>query len=544
MQKYNSIWLRACLALWAVLSVAGWARAEQARNVFVMISDGASFGAWDAADLYQYGRRVASPYFGPDFDKYLMTTYPLGGQYDPEQAWDLESYQDTDTGYLHRGYTCSAAAGTALSTGQKTSNARLNWQPDEEDGPIIPTLPEWAKSRGKVVGTIASVQWSHATPASFSNAHSPSRNRYAEIARQMLEGDVMDVIMGAGHPQYDNDGRRTLAEHDDPELDDTRARFVGGRASWIDLKEGTHPGGWTSIDSTDDFEGLASGPASVAEVLGANRRLVGTVPVATTLQQSRSGYAETDRPFEVDYTAELPSLATMARGALNVLSHLDAGEGIFLQIEGGAVDWAAHRNQTARLVEEQVDFNLAIQVVIDWIEAHGGWEENLLIITTDHGNGMPMGPASDTVAHARIEREDLAGGQFSETNPQGVRWWTGAHTNELVPLFVRGAGAAWFDARVDGQDPHFAHFYPDWAEQGFDGRYVDNTDVFHVAVQAMSQGVPAEEHVVRSLPCRSAGDPQGNPRLDLICLTEDPRQVPTDEQARAWLEQTVEAGTP
>ncbi len=40
------------------------------------------------------------------------------------------------------------------------------------------------------------------------------------------------------------------------------------------------------------------------------------------------------------------------------------------------------------------------------------------------------------------------------------------------------------------------------------------------------------------------GDPHGNPRLDLICLTEDPRQVPTDEQARAWLEQTADEGTP
>ena len=404
MRKRSSIWLQAWLALGVVLSAVGWAPAEQATNVFVMISDGASFGAWDAADLYQYGRRAASPYFGPEFEKYLMTTYPLGGQYDPEQAWGRESYLDTETGYLHQGYTCSAAAGTALSTGQKTRNARLNWQPEEEDGPIIPTLPEWAKAQGKVVGTIASVQWSHATPASFSNAHSPSRNQYIEIARQMLDGDVMDVIMGAGHPQYDNDGRRTLAEHHVPELDDNRAQFVGGRASWIGLKEGTHPGGWTLIETTDDFEALASGPGSVAEVLGANQRLVGTVPVATTLQQSRSGYAETNRPFEVAYTAALPSLPTMTRAALNVLSHLDDGDGIFLQIEGGAVDWAAHGNQTARLVEEQVDFNLAIQVVIDWIEAHGGWEENLLIITTDHGNGMPMGPASDTVAHARIER--------------------------------------------------------------------------------------------------------------------------------------------
>ncbi|MDY0169479.1 MAG: hypothetical protein RBS80_23255 [Thermoguttaceae bacterium] len=32
------------------------------------------------------------------------------------------------------------------------------------------------------------------------------------------------------------------------------------------------------------------------------------------------------------------------------------------------------------------------------------------------------------------------------------------------------------------------------------------------------------------------GNPQTNPQLDLICLTEDPAEVPTDEEARAWLD--------
>jgi hypothetical protein len=49
--------------------------------------------------------------------------------------------------------------------------------------------------------------------------------------------------------------------------------------------------------------------------------------------------------------------------------------------------------------------------------------------------------------------------------------------NELVALFARGAGAELFDGLVDGTDTYFSTYYPDWALKGFDGRYVDNTDV-------------------------------------------------------------------
>lgn len=483
------------LALALLLTLPAWA---QAKNVFMMISDGASFGAWDAADLYKTGSTTASPYFGPDFKKYLMTTYPLnmsntpkGGNtqevsYDPAKAWNSNPKAGSSGGYpnyfegyhyLRQNAVDSAAAGTALATGQKTYNNAINWGNDPKDvgAPVKPTIPELAKECGKAVGTISSVQWSHATPATFSNAHNISRNNYMAIANNMLSGKVMDVIMGAGHPQFNDNGVRQIVNYNDPAVNDNVARYVGGRNTWIQLNEGTHPEGWKLIQTLPEFKALANGTSTLLNN-AANLRLVGTAEVATTLQQSRSGFAPTDKVGEDPFNKNVPTLVEMTKGAINALaakSKATNDKGFFLQIEGGAVDWAAHGNQTARLIEEQLDFNAAVDFVISWIEKNGGWDNNLLIITTDHGNSMPLGRNSDTVFMDRIQAADVTG-------VPTVKWHSNNHTNELVALFARGAGVEKFDALVDGIDNYFAQYYPDWVAAGFDGRYIDNTDVFTV----------------------------------------------------------------
>ena len=68
-------------------------------------------------------------------------------------------------------------------------------------------MSELAKSLGRAAGVVTTVEWSHATPAGFSNAHVAERDDYQDIAQQMLQGGVLDVIMGAGNPDFDNDGQ-------------------------------------------------------------------------------------------------------------------------------------------------------------------------------------------------------------------------------------------------------------------------------------------------------------------------------------------------
>jgi alkaline phosphatase len=73
--------------------------------------------------------------------------------------------------------------------------------------------------------------------------------------------------------------------------------------------------------------------------------------------------------------------------AQKAIDHMKNHEnGFVLQIEGGKVDWGAHANDIAALLYDQVAFDEAIKVAIDFAEKD---QETLVIITTDHGNANP-----------------------------------------------------------------------------------------------------------------------------------------------------------
>ena len=460
----------------------GWSRgvfsqeatpaAEQAKNVILMISDGAGYNSWLATEYYR-GRHGKEIYQGEGWVHVACTTCPLntgskpkrsGAQdpavvYNPAKAWD----EETGYRYLKATATDSAAAGTALAAGIKTYNNAINWT--DHDQPMTgKTLPEIAHRLGKSAGVVTSVQWSHATPATLGGAHNVSRNQYPEIAREMLRADYLQVIMGAGHPCYDDDGRKRT---DDPS--DKDCRYVGGVEEWQKLTSGKHPAGWTLVQTVEEFAQLTLGDTPA--------KVVGTAQVATTLQQSRGGPLGLvkeailkSKPFEVPKNENVPSLELMTRAALNVLD--DNPQGFFLMIEGGAVDWANHANHEARMIEEQTDFLAAVQAVCDWVEQHGSWDETLVILTADHDCGLPWGPESDVRPFQPIV--DAGAG-----NMPGLRYNHTGHSNSLVPVFARGPGAARLREFVRGKDERAGKTW------GFSGDYIDNTDVFRLIESAI-----------------------------------------------------------
>lgn len=89
--------------------------------------------------------------------------------------------------------TDSSAAGTALSTGEKTYNGAIGM--DDQKNPLQ-TVAEKAKKAGKKVGVTTSVSVDHATPAAF-YAHQPDRNMYYEIATDLPKAGF-DFYAGAG----------------------------------------------------------------------------------------------------------------------------------------------------------------------------------------------------------------------------------------------------------------------------------------------------------------------------------------------------------
>ncbi len=431
--KRASVWLAAALLL---LAVAGPAAA--AKNIILMIGDGMGYNAVAATAMYD---GVKAPFESFPV-KYGVSTYSRGqakGQgYDPARAWQ-------EYAYVTENATDSAAAASALATGTKVADGVLNLN---GDGQQLTTIVELAAASGRSAGVVTSVQLSHATPAGM-YAHNADRDNYEQIANEMLGSrgqppSKLDVIMGAGHPGHDANGAPREAGGKD-------YQYVGGPATWEALKNGSHPGKWRLIEEEAGLAALAK-EASPPKVLGVAR-------AAETLQYQRTPKTAGATPGADPKNAGVPTLAQMTTAALQVLGKNPRG--FVVMIEGGAIDWAAHDNDLARLVEEQRDFNAAVQAAMDWVQAHSNWQETLLIVTADHETGHLWGPGSrDRGSFTALENRGpgrLPGHQFGSKE----------HTNALVPLYARGAGAERCAAYADEYDPRR-------------GWYLDNTEVFRV----------------------------------------------------------------
>lgn len=417
------------------------------QNVIVLISDGGGYNQFDAARLFESGASYQQVEVAPNsgtatkipgtksevYDDFpvqiAQSHYSAGGRaaYAPEQAWG-------DFSWVASGATDSAAAGTALGTGVKTTNGTLGFAPD---GTRLLTVGEQAMEVGKKVGLVTSVPFNHATPAGFI-AHNKSRNDYHGLATEMIDSGV-DVLIGGGHPNY-TDANTSRASH-------------FGAGSWISqpdferVTQGQTP--FSYVESKADFERVADGQ-NVPD------KLFGLARVAETFQYNRPGLANnTVLPFTDAANADVPSLATSTRAALNVLEKDE--DGFFLMVESGAVDWAGHANQTTRIVEEQLSFNDSVDAVTDWVEKNSSWDETLVIVTADHETGYLAGPG----AGAEKGWTALTGTAGQLPN---VSWHSGGHTNALVPLYAKGAGSEVLTARATKWD--FAR-----------GAYLDNTDL-------------------------------------------------------------------
>jgi alkaline phosphatase len=95
--------------------------------------------------------------------------------------------------------TDSAAAGTALSSGQKTYNGAIGLN---ADGEAIPSMLAYATQEGKGTGIVVTSSITHATPASF-YAHNTTRRDEPGIAQDFPASGV-DVAIGGGRKFFEN----------------------------------------------------------------------------------------------------------------------------------------------------------------------------------------------------------------------------------------------------------------------------------------------------------------------------------------------------
>lgn len=235
--------------------------------------------------------------------------------------------------------TDSSAASSAWGCGHRVNNAALNVSPDgRRQTPVM----HLAAEAGFATGLVTTATVTHATPAGFA-ACSADRNDEGTIAEQYLAARI-DVLLGGG------------AQFFDP------AR----RGDRLDLYRDYARAGYTIVR---DAASLGAAPA-IGPLLG-------------TFADSHLPY-ELDRRADAALSTSVPALADMTRTALARLA--SGRRGFVLQVEGARVDHAAHANDIGGLVFDQLAFDDALGVVLEFA---AGRSDTLVIVTSDHGNANP-----------------------------------------------------------------------------------------------------------------------------------------------------------
>ena len=466
--------LIAALAFVVVSDVARTADANlRPKNIILMIADGTGTNTIAATGMYT-GKLGKQIFDGDAWTKTYVSTYPLrteetpreGPQglaqdpdaiYDSARNWDTTPVTTTTArsadrfaGYAWTKRTAPDSANTIVSvvTGHKTYNNAVNV---DGNGKPLTTFAELAQRAGKAIGVASTVQFADATPAVSGGAHNVSRDNRTAIASEMLNAGVLSVIMGTGNPDYDNNGaRRSMPNYS----------WISEK-DWSELKAGAN--GFKLIQDAGDFAALATAATPPAKVAGIARSFDGT-------QAYRQGAVPArETPFSVPRRTDVPSLKTMALGALNVLD--TDTDGLFLMIEGGGVDRAMHANNMGRMIEEKMEFDEAVEAVSAYLDANtagNNWSNTLVIVTGDHDH-LLLGSESDTIPYQPLA--DRGAGHVP-----GYKWQHTGHSNQLVPLYARGPGANMFLACANQRDA-----FTDRSGRTFGrGAYLDQTEIFAV----------------------------------------------------------------
>lgn len=298
-------------------------KGKRAKNIIFMVSDGMSIGTLTLADLMLQRKEGRQSHW--------MSLYNQGTAFRALM----------DTASANALVTDSAAGSSAWGGGVRVNNGSLNVNPD---GSFNKPILQKFKAAGKAVGCVTSVPITHATPAGFC-VNIASRNDQPIIAEEYLKLEF-DVMMGAGSEFFNAEDRKDK----------------------VNLFQKFSQKGYSVIKNRDE---LLSVPTSSSKpLLGVFHK--GGLPYSVDVQSSK------------ELSNRVPSLAEMTKTAISRLSQNK--DGFVMQVEGGAVDWAAHSNDGPALIYEQIAFDNAVAEVVDFAKKDG---ETLVIITTDHGNGNP-----------------------------------------------------------------------------------------------------------------------------------------------------------
>ena len=258
---------------------------------------------------------------------------------------------------LNSTVTDSAAASSSWGVGARVKNGALNILPDGQE---LRTLFALFADAGWARGLVTTTEITHATPAGFA-VNMSDRGSADAIAVQYLERQV-DVLLGGGAKFFDPAQRK-----------DKR-----------DLKADYGQRGYCVLQQRSE---LAEAPPT--------QRWLGV-------------FAKSHLPFTLDHRnsdsllVSVPTLAEMTRAALRRFERV---KHFLLQVEGGRVDHAAHASDAAAAMRDQVAFDEALDVCLEFQRRE---PDTLIVVTTDHGtsnlglNGTGSGYENSPRCFARL----------------------------------------------------------------------------------------------------------------------------------------------
>ncbi|HWR54419.1 MAG TPA: alkaline phosphatase [Bryobacteraceae bacterium] len=244
-----------------------------------------------------------------------------------------------DMASLNSVTTDSSAASSSWGSGARIFNGWVNTLPD---GTKLTPIASVARDTGRRVGLVTTTTVTHATPAGFA-AVQQTRGDEGGIATQYLER--ADVVLGGGREFFSSTSRK--------DKDDLIGRYA--RA------------GFSYVSSRAELMSLQPGKSRLLGLFSS-----GMIPYTL------------DRNNSAALRESVPTLAEMVSAALSTLKA--SPKGFLLQVEGGRVDHAAHNNDAAALLWDQLAFDDAIETVLKFAERN---PETLIVITADHGNANP-----------------------------------------------------------------------------------------------------------------------------------------------------------
>jgi alkaline phosphatase len=282
-----------------------------------------------------------------------------------EGSLSFESFEyqnDMTTFSASSAITDSAASATAMATGRKVNNGVLSIE-IPGDGSELETLVEFFSQRGKKSGLVTTTHITNATPAAF-GSHEQSRTNYEAIASDYVSSSRPNVLFGGG--------------------------------GFGITTEMTDSAGYHTV--TDKTVFLSMDPSI-------NERY-----------SAQFGTDNMPYMYDSEEAAQYPELSDMTEKALAILGQ--DPDGFFLMVEGGRIDHACHDNNIEYAIYETIEFEDAVDRVLEWME---GRSDTVLIITADHETGGLL----------------VTGNNGPGEKPT-VTWSTDYHTGVEVPVYLSG----------------------------------------------------------------------------------------------------------